>query len=86
LFPGNPFATLDDLHRLQLEVSDLRQALVAATHTANHQRETMEWLQSQLAERGLRGQISRVERKIRRAVRRFMARPKEVVGDNKRAA
>jgi hypothetical protein len=85
LFPGNPLVQLNHADRLKLEVGDLQHALAAANHTINHQRDTLAWVEHQLAEKGLKRKVQRLQNKVGRAVRRLVARnDNEVKG--KRAA
>jgi hypothetical protein len=80
LFVGFPSAPLSESDRLALEVSDLRQALAAATHTINQQRETLTWFEQRILNKGLKRRLKRMPEKLARAVRRLVVRSDNIDG------
>jgi hypothetical protein len=85
IFPGSALFAMSDAQRLQLEVSDLRQAMAAANHKIAHQCDTLEWVEHQLAQKGLRQKVRRFQQKAGRAVRRLVNRTSDPKNE-KRAA
>jgi hypothetical protein len=85
VFPDSALFAMNDTLRLQLEVNDLRQAMAAANHKIAHQRDTLEWVEHQLAQKGLRQKVRRFQQKAGRAVRRLVNRSNDP-NDEKRAA
>jgi hypothetical protein len=85
VFPDSALFAMNETLRLQLEVSDLRQAMAAADHKIAHQRDTLEWVEHQLAQKGLRQKVRRFQQKAGRAVRRLVNRTSDPKGE-KRAA